>query len=160
MHNKIGINEYKLRSVEKNLVNLKLNILDETFTFNQNEFDFDYLVKLNKFLFNDFYFECEVGPRDLNKTEKVTIEHYLKLITSYCISDKDNIEKVLYLVEKIWNLQPFIVGNTRTMIALLKVLNEAFLLDLDVDVNKDISNNPSMFKMGNVVNQKRLTKNK
>lgn len=160
MSNKIGINEYRLSDIEKQIVNLKLNILDETFTFNEEEFNLNYLIKLNKFLFNDFYFENEVGTRNIDDIERLFIEKKLKLITNLCISSSEDIEKILVLVTEIWNIQPFIVGNTRTMIAFLKVLNQAFLLDLDMDLNKEIISDPNTFKLKNIVNQKRLTKHK
>lgn len=160
MHNKIGINEYRLRDIEKEIVNLKLSILDDRFTFNENEFNLSYLIKLNNFLFNDFYFDNAKGTRNLEEKEIINIESTLKLITKNCISNPEDIQQTLCLIEKIWNLQPFVVGNTRTMIAFLKVLNEAFLLDLDIDINKEIDSNYDMFKLNNIVNQKRLTMNK
>lgn len=63
-------------------------------------------------------------------------------------------------VEEIWQLQPFIVGNTRTLIAFLKVIDMCFSLGLDIDFNINIESNPNIFKISCKVNQKRLTKQK
>ena len=156
--NKLGISEYKLRDVEKQIINLKLNILDYYFTFNNEKFDFKFLKKLHEFLFSDFYYSNESGTRNLSNKEEQIIESYLFSINNLCINDSDNIKDILYYVEEIWNLQPFIVGNTRTLIAFIKLINEAFTLNLHVDVNKEILSNPVIFRLDNFVNQKRLTK--
>ena len=158
--NKIGVNEYKLRDIEKKIVNFKLNLLDETFIFNEDEFDLKYLKKLNDFLFQDFYFEEELGYRYESGIELSIIENKLYQIKKICIHNPEKIEEILNLIYEIWDLQPFMVGNTRTMIAFLKILNMAYLLDLEIDVNKKIISSPSMFKLNNIVNQKRLTKPK
>ena len=160
MSNKIGLKEYKLREVEKEIVNKKLNLIDETFTFNENKFSLKYLEKLNEFLFADFYFNNELEKRKLSDQELSSIELRLENIVKTCLNEKDNIESILEDIIYIWHLQPFIVGNTRTLVAFLKVLKHAFLLDIEVDVNIDISNNPEIFKIGSVVNQKGLTKSK
>lgn len=157
MSNKIGVNEYRLREIEREIVNVKLNLLNETFTFNEGEFNLDYLKKLNDFLFQDFYNSDELGLRNLSELEVMTIEFHLKSITSICKNDFNNIKDILSIIGEIGNLQPFLVGNTRTLIAFIKVLNGAFLLGLDVDVNKEITNNPNNFRLNNFVNQKRLT---
>lgn len=158
MKNKIGISELQLRMIEHRLINQKLNLLDETFTFNESEYNFKYLVLLNDFLFRDFYYNEEIGIRNLNLKEVGQINKYLRKITYLCINKPNEINQILSLVEEIWHLQPFIVGNTRTMIAYLKIISESFLLQIDVDVNREIVSSPNMFKLNNIVNQKRLTK--
>ena len=160
MQNKIGQNDYYLEKVERQIINKKLSLLDETFTFNESEFNFKYLDKLNKFLFRDFYSDDEVGLRKMNLLETKIIEFYLNEITRICISTPDDIEHILNIVYEIWHLQPFNNGNTRTMIAFLIIINHAFLLDLDINLNKEIKSGTDMFKLNNIVNQKRLTKNK
>ena len=158
MKNKICVNEFQFKKIEKIIVNQKLNLLDETFTFNENEYNFKYLFLLNDFLFRDFYYNEEIGIRNLNLKEVGQINRYLKAITYLCINDPDKIKQILNLVEQIWSIQPFIVGNARTMIAYLKIISESFLLSVDVDVNREIISSPNTFKLNTVVNQKRLTK--
>lgn len=158
MINKLTPNEYKLLDIQKKIINLKLNLLDETFTFNKNVFDLEYLVRLNEFLFSDFYYENDFGLRVLSNDEISTIECYLEKITSNCISNPSDTKSILNYVEKIWYLQPFVVGNTRTMIGYLKMIDVCFLLGLDIDVNVELESKPSIFKGNYKVNQKRLTK--
>ena len=158
--NKLGITENRLTDIEKQIVNLKLNLIDEYFTFNQENLDFNYLKQLHNFLFYDFYYEEEFGARKFDENEEKIIDSYFDQINYICIYQKENIKDILKLVKEIWHLQPFEVGNTRTLIAYLKILNRAFLLDLDIDVNKEIVSNPAIFDLERLVNQKRLTKNK
>ena len=158
MKNKLGINEFRLNEIERKIVNLKLNMLDETFTFNRKELNLDYLISLNKFLFNDFYCGDESVIRNLSANEVEIINKYLKNIIIVCVNDPENIEIILSLIEEIWHLQPFIVGNTRTLIAYLKILSKCFLLEIEVNVNKEITSKPDMFNLNNFVNRKGLTK--
>lgn len=158
MKNKLGINEFRLNEIERKIVNLKLNMLDETFTFNKKELNLDYLISLNKFLFNDFYCGDESVIRNLSANEVEIINKYLKNIIIVCVNDPENIEIILSLIEEIWHLQPFIVGNTRTLIAYLKILSKCFLLEIEVNVNKEITSKPDMFNLNNFVNRKGLTK--
>lgn len=158
MVNKLGVNEYKLMSIEKSIVNQKLNLLDETFTFNKNTFDLEYLIRLNIFLLGDFYYGRDFGLRVLSKEDIYLINEILNEITNICIINPNDIKGILNRVRDIWYLQPFIVGNTRTMIAYLKIISMCFELDFEVDVNNNIENSPSIFQECVVVNQKRLTK--
>ena len=160
MQNKIGQNDYYLEKVEREIINKKLSLLDETFSFNQSEFNLKYLDKLNKFLFIDFYNDNEVGLRKMELIESKVIEFYLNKIIKICIYTPDNVEYILKLICEIWYLQPLNYGNTRTLIGFLKVINHSFLLDLDIDLTKEIKSSPKMFKLNYIVNQKRLTKNK
>jgi len=155
MNNKLGLSESKIREVEYKVVNLKLKTLDEYFTFNESEFNFNYLENLNRFLFGDFY-----ESNEIKEDIKNIINKYLGIIVDVIIEDKNNIESVLNIIKDIWFLQPFADGNTRTLIAYLIVLNKAFNLDLNIDLNKEIESAPNVFELNNFVNQKRLTKRK
>ena len=61
---------------------------------------------------------------------------------------------------KLWELQIFKDGNTRTLLGYLSILNKAFILNLNIDLNKEIKSRPSELYNNNFVNQKRLTKAK
>ena len=155
MNNKLGLSDFKIIDVEKKIVNLKLNLIDEYFTFNERELNFNYLEKINKFLFSDIYESIEV-----KEDVKNIINKYLGIITDMLMEDKENITSVLDIIKNIWFLQPFVGGNTRTLIAYLIILNKAFDLGLHIDLNKEIESGVNTFDLNNFVNQKRLTKQK
>ena len=155
MKNKLGLTYYKMLDVERKLVNYKLNLLDETYTFNGDIFSIDYLIKLNEFLFSDIHPDEFVRLRELNSIDRDYIKCLLNKVKSS--AESNNIKELIDTVEEIWYYQPFIVGNTRTIIAYLKVINEAFLLDIPIDVNEEIVSSHSTFKKMSV-NQKRLTR--
>ena len=157
MDNKLGVSALKLNNIERKIVNIKLNLIDEYINFGRNKFDFEYLKQLNNFLFSDFYFEQELGTRYMSLKEKILVEELLIKIIENCLSNKD-IEEILEIIEHLWHLQLFTVGNTRTLYAYLKVINSAFLLGLNIDCNKEIKSSPKIFELKNFVNQKRLTK--
>ena len=157
MRNKLGVSMSKLSYIEREIVNKKLNIIDEYVMFECKKFDFQYLKSLNDFLFSDFYFSEDLGTRRIEEKEKAVIDKCLSIIEEECLSNKD-VKKILKLIQYLWHLQPFAVGNTRTFYAYLKVLNSAFLLDLDIDVNKEIISDSAIFEYENFVNQNRLTK--
>jgi len=160
MSNKSGLSIHRLEKIEKQIINQKLKLLDEYFTFNEISFNFDYLIKLNKFLFEDIYYNDIKTCRNLSREEYSIIEKKIRMIVNHCIENPVPIDSVLDLICEIWDLQPFLVGNTRTMLGFLKVLNCAFLLNLDVDIDKKITSNSRMFDLNEkIVNQKRLTKN-
>lgn len=161
MKNKLGVSYTKLIQIETEIVNLKLNLLDEYFTFNENIFSLKYLRKLHKFLFSDLYENIDVETRELNDIEKDYIRDILISLENICIKEPIEIDKILQMILKLWDFQIFKDGNTRTMLAYLKVINMAFILDLDIDLNSVISNQDSdNFKKEKYVNQKRLTKSK
>ena len=161
MKNKLGVSYTKLIQIETEIVNLKLNLLDEYFTFNENIFSLKYLRKLHKFLFSDLYENIDVETRELNDIEKDYIRDILISLENICIKEPIEIDKVLQMILKLWDFQIFKDGNTRTMLAYLKVINRAFLLNLDIDLNSVISNQDrDNFKKEKYVNQKRLTKSK
>lgn len=160
MENKLGISDGKLFDIERKLVNFKFNLLDEYITFNKNIFDFEYIVELHNFLFSDLYFDKDLEIRDFDKIEINTIETILIFIEDICLNNSDRISELLNLIYKLWDIQPFQNGNTRTLIAYLYILNKAFLLNMNIDLNSEISNKTTFFNLNKTVNQNRLTKTK
>ena len=158
--NKLGLPNQKDLDVEKQLVNFKLNIIDETFTFNREMMDFVYLKRLNKFLFSDLYYEFQSGTRIMNNEERKKVDDMLLRILEICLYEPENIEDILNIIQELWELQLFYEGNTRTLFAYLKILNSAFSLGLNINPNIDIDSKSSFFNTENFVNQKRLTKTK
>ena len=59
----------------------------------------------------------------------------------------------------LWAQQTYGAGM-RPVFHTYKILNKAFLLGLNIDVNQEITSKPSIFDLNNFVNQKRLTKSK
>ena len=155
--NKLGINEYKLRDIERKIVNLKLNLLDYYFTFNLEKYDLNYLFRLHLFLFGDIYYEEDLSLRKLEQVEIDLINDYMSKI-QVLSNDPYNINIIIDLISEIYTLHPFKNGNTRTLYAFLKIINEEYLLGLDIDVNKDIKSGLTTFNINQFVNQKRLTK--
>ena len=155
--NKLGINEYKLRDIERKIVNLKLNLLDYYFTFNLEKYDLNYLLRLHLFLFGDIYYEEDLSLRKLEQVEIDLINDYMSKI-QVLSNDPYNINIIIDLISEIYTLHPFKNGNTRTLYAFLKIINEEYLLGLDIDVNKDIKSGLTTFNINQFVNQKRLTK--
>lgn len=160
MKNKLGVSEFKLKEVEFKIVNFKFNLLDEYFTFNSNIFELDFLSKLHNFLFSDLYFDYQLQIRTLSKEHRDYINSMFKKIENICKSSNSSKEILLDLIYNIWDLQPFFDGNTRTLLAYLKILNDAFLLGFNIDLNSEIISGKNNFNINNFVNQKRLTKNK
>lgn len=147
MNNKLGLNRYRLIELERKIVNLKLDLIDETFSFNENDLNLNYLVKLNEFLFKDFYFDDDIGTRNLEDEEIFLINKYLNNAIKNSLLESPNIEEILDSIADIWNLQPFLVGNTRTLLGFLKILDSSFHLNLNVDVNQEINSNPKIFRL-------------
>ena len=158
MKNKLWLNKEKLLSVEKEIVKIKLNLLDEEFLFNNDIFTLEYIKELHIFLFGDLYYEEDLTFRELSKEEIKYIKNLFNSIKEACISD-DNVEMLLESLVKFWELQIFKDGNTRTLLGYLSILNKAFILNLDIDLNKEIKSRPSEL-YDKKVNQKRLTKQK
>ena len=160
MKNKLGISNFQMDTIEKEIVQKKLEVLDEWFTFNSSKLDFDYLKKLHEFLFGDFYYEEDLDTRPMDEQEEQFVNNYLDKIVNICIKTPDDIDSILKIITEIWSFQPFVVGNTRTMLAYLKVINCCFLLGLNINTNINIESNPRIFRKENFVNQERLTKAK
>ena len=158
MKNKLGLNIGNLLFVERSIVNLKMNLLDEYFTFNQNIFSLEYLKQLHKFLFSDIYYDDQIETREFSVAEESYIKSLLDMLKDACLNNSEEIDNVLQPIEAIWDLQPFYNGNTRTCFAYLCILNKAFYLNINIDLNKEIESCSLMFKKENFVNQKRLTK--
>ena len=161
MENKLGVSDVKLFDIERKIVNFKFNLLDEYITFNKNIFEFEYLLELHKFLFSDLYFDKDLEIRNLDEIEINIIETILIFIEDICLNNNNNrINELLNLMYKLWEIQPFQNGNTRTLIAYLYIINKAFLLNINIDLNSEISNKTTFFDLNKTVNQNRLTKTK
>ena len=158
MRNKLGLSNEKLLLVEKRIVNTKLNLLDEEFLFSENIFSLEYIKQIHNFLFSDLYYEEELSLRILSNEETKYIEVLFNSIKEICINNYKCIEILMETLVKLWELQVFKDGNTRTLLGYLSVLNKAFILNLNIDLNKEIKSRPSELSNNSFVNQKQLTK--
>lgn len=160
MRNKLGLSNEKLLLVEKRIVNTKLNLLDEEFLFSENIFSLEYIKQIHNFLFSDLYYERDLTFRELSNEEIKYIEVLLNSIKQICINKYKCVEILLETLVRLWELQIFKDGNTRTLLGYLSILNKAFILNLDIDLNKEIKSRASELYVKNLVNQKQLTKSK
>ena len=143
--NKLGMPEYLFEEMEKELVKLKLNSLNEYFTFNCENIDFEYLKALNHFLFIDLYKDEYVQPRKLDEEEIRLMNVSLSSVANSAI-DLDYTAIFKELVQ-IWQMQPFKVGNTRTLVGYLIVIDKLYGLQLNITpVERDIQSGISIFE--------------
>ena len=147
MRNKLGLNNEKLFSVEKIIVTTK-------FIFNNDIFSLEFLRQLHLFLFSDLYYEEDLAFRELTQEEITYIEVLFNSIKEVCIREYNNVDMLMETLAKFWELQIFKDGNTRTLLGYLSILNKAFILNLDIDLNKEISSSPSELNSQIFVNQK------
>ena len=160
MENKLGIEEQRLSIIERKLINFKLNLLDQSFSFNCIKFDIDYLNSLSIFLFGDIYSNDELKMRFNDGKEKSIINEQLNNINNELLKENINANYIVECVIYIWKLQPYIIGNTRIMVAFLKILNEIYNLSLNVCINEEIQSSLEIFNKIKTVNLKRLTRMK
>lgn len=160
MQNKYGLDYEKLLFVERKIVNTKLNLLDEQFIFGEDVFGLEYIKQIHNFLFSDLYHEEQLNLRKLSQEEYKYIKFLLNSIKEICINQDNCIDMLIENLIKIWKLQIFKDGNTRTLVGYLSILNNAFLLNLDIDLNKEIKSRPNTLCKTVFVNQKQLTKTK
>lgn len=144
MISKIGVSEYKLDTYEYNSVKFKLSQLDEEFTFNEPTLNYNFLVKLNKFLFEDIYGFKTLENKNIKNNDIEEINSIFDNIIYSCI-DK-NYSELLKNIINLWEKQVLIIGNTRTLIGLLIIINLGYKLDLTIDSNINIVSSENIFK--------------
>ena len=137
MDNKLGLNISELNAVEYQIVKTKLKVIDEYMDFNSNNL-FDYLKKLNLFLFEDLYMFNDSNMRVISEKELSRIEEIMFLIRLSAL--ENNLSSLKNLLLELYDHQIFQIGNKRTIIGFLKVLNNSYELGLNVDLSKDFSN--------------------
>lgn len=145
MKNKFGLSDIKLLSIERKIVNTKLILLDEDFILSKDIFDLEYLKQIHKFLFSDLYYEDQLTLRNLSSIEVKHIKFLLDSIKEICLMGYESRELIIEILIKLWELQIFNDGNTRTLLGYLSILNKAFILNLNKDLGKEIESKPSTF---------------
>lgn len=135
--NKLGIfNKETFYKIENSLIEAKIAILDYDFTFGEAEYNFNFLIKLHKFLFEVFFILENYGLRSSIDSEAQNevneLLYRLNIKGVYGIFDEESLE-IFY---KLWEMQIFSDGNTRTLIAFLKIYASAFQFEEYIDYNE------------------------
>lgn len=133
MKNTLGLSENRFEDIEKRIVNEKIKLLNEYCTFNCDKYDSEYLLKLNRFLFGDFYDDLKYRTTQF----RGIIDSYLYILQENCQEKKD-LDEIFERIQQLCNLQPFEVGNTRTFVAFIKIINETYNLGLDFNANFEL----------------------
>lgn len=139
MKNNLGLtNSNKIKEIEYYLFNTKYHIIDENYTFNEdNFFSTNYLEKIHIFLFHDIYEieDCKIREK-ISENQIIEINEKLQLLKQKLIyEDFKGIKEIIYY---IWEKQIFYDGNTRTILCFLKILSNVFNLKVNYDFTKDI----------------------
>ena len=126
--NKLGVSQDEIELIENSLYEYKKNLLSEKITFNETEFNLEYLIKLHKFLFDDLYYNVNISSRfnaeDINYINNKIKE--LVFLIRYEI-DKELLENY---IEDIKNIQIFDNGNKRTIDLFIEHICKQFNYDL------------------------------
>lgn len=136
INNNLGIrNLSQLKEIEYYLFNTKYHLIDDSFTFGETSlFTTDYLEKMHFFLFNDIYGKemCEISNKQGIKEANEILANIEEMI-SY--RDMELVGDEIY---KLWSLQLFRDGNTRTILCFLKVASIYYNFKMTYDFTKDI----------------------
>lgn len=139
MKTNLGItNAEKIKKIEYYLYNIKYHIIDEEYTFNEeNIFNIKYLEKIHIFLFHDLYSieECKI-KESISESIKKELNEKLEILRNMLY--ESNIEKMSDIIYYIWEKQIFYDGNTRTLLCYLKILSKAFNFEIEYDFTKDV----------------------
>jgi len=147
--NKLGILNYKkLKQVEKEIISVKMKLLDTSINFNMSELNLEFLIRLHKFLFGDIYYESQLQPRNLTDEELLEISRIFYALANIgkiacCVDEKT----VQALFVRLWDLQIFLDGNTRTLLAFLKLYIERYSLPVEMSKVDKISSSGRMFTL-------------
>ena len=149
--NKLGIlNINQLKEVEKEIIAIKIKLLDERITFNMSDLNLDFLIKIHQFLFCDIYYDDDIQTRYLDKEDLIKIEKIFKLLVDIGVSSLwDNgsldLDMIQDLFIELWEMQIFCDGNTRTLLAFLKIYIGYYCLPIKINDMEQISSCSKMF---------------
>lgn len=136
--NNLGSYIQKMNELEKEAITLRFATLNGNTTFNCEILDFEFLKRLHKYLFCDVYEDELTNTRNMDNKEKKRMNRMLLRVNEICKNNPENIKEIIDLLHNLWDLQPFMDGNTRTLIGYLAVLKEYYNLDIAFDIHDDI----------------------
>lgn len=134
---KLGLNnEQKQNELENKIINLKIELLDSSYTFNENSLNFNYLVKLHNYLFSDFYFFENNDIRgNFSIEEQKYIQKILNELNELGMYAETYYDKIIDYFKTIWGIQIFKDGNYRTLLAFFKVYCDIYNLEFNYNYN-------------------------
>lgn len=100
MKNKLGINESLVEDIERKISGIKLDLLDERFTFNNEKLYIEYMKSLNNFLFDSIYYDEQLGIKEETKEQIYLINYYLDEIIYLSTYHKEEVIHILELLQK------------------------------------------------------------
>ena len=120
--NQLGITNFEtLEEAERKIVSDKQQKINSSMTFGENWLNLRYLEKLHCYLFGDIYEKEDLKIRTVYEREDLEkINAFLFQINQKELTEQE--EKVAF--QKLWDLQLFKDGNTRTLISYFKVYKE------------------------------------
>ncbi len=127
--NKVGLNYDDLVDIEEELFKFKSKILDYRFTFNQEYFGIEYLLKLHEFLFGDLYDSAGKISDRYNESDKEEFDIDIKVIVSLISSKNPDIAHIEDLINDLIDKQIFDDGNSRTIRLFFNNIIDCFYLD-------------------------------
>lgn len=139
MENRVGIDSpKKLKDLEYYLFNIKYHLIDEYFSFNENDyFTLEYFEKLHEFLFISIYDEqyCKIREDITEENRKKLRKLFLEIRELSYNFDSESFKEKIY---KLWENQIFYDGNTRTILCFLKILSKVSNFKINYDFSKDV----------------------
>lgn len=130
--NKLGIsNRFDIENIERKIVEYKMSILDNRFTFNEKGIGLEYLRKLHHFLFGDIYFNAgtfseRIDEEVIKRAEKIIFDIYGLL--EYINYEEIKLE-INNKLDELINLQLFDDGNHRVVNSYFKLIIEPYIKD-------------------------------
>lgn len=123
MKSKLGIiDRQTLDTIEQKIISTKIELLDYQYTFDETEYNFDFLVKLHKYLFEDLYYLKNDNLRsNIDEFTKQKVNQYMKILTVIGSVNQEELNLIPTIFDKLWLMQLFTDGNSRTLVAFLKI---------------------------------------
>lgn len=149
IENKLGVRSYEqLAQIEKEIISVKVKLLDDKITFNMDDLNLEFLVRVHKFLFSDIYEDKYLKIRKMSEEEYKEIDLIFKqLIRLGVYGAEINLKLLESLFIKLWKYQLFYDGNTRTILAFLKLYIEYYRLPIEYNYDLKIESGPKVFKL-------------
>ena len=110
MNNKLGLSD--ISYIEEELVEYKSKLINEYITFNEKDFNLNYLIKLYDFLFGDLYYNTNKLSKRVEETNK--IESIIKEIKEMIYNMEDK-QIILDRINDLICMQIFDDGNNRVI---------------------------------------------
>ena len=147
IENKLGIRNYsQLEKVEREIITAKIKLLDDYITFNMDTLNLEFLMRIHHFLFEDIYDKKDLEMRNISDYEQKELNRIFDLLMDLGLQGVNiDIKLTERLFKRLWYLQLFGDGNTRTLLAFLKLYIEYYRLPLQCNIDIDIKSSEKVF---------------